>query len=70
MAKAKLEGIDLLVGISAVIASIAVGELLISGAVLGGVILGTLPIIIHQIAGWTIILTGVLALVRMFGFMK
>ncbi len=49
-----------------IFASIGIGELFLSGFLLSGPILGVFPLLIHQIVGWTIIVSGFLAVFALF----
>ena len=62
----KLNFVDILVGVSAILASIAIGVAMTSG-VLAVPVVGLL---VNQVAGWVIVAGGVIAGLRMFGLMK
>jgi len=63
MAKKKFKLSNIVGMLVGVVASIGVGELFIGGSMLDGVILGLLPLLVHQIVGWTIIGGSILSLV-------
>jgi len=56
----------LLMWIVGVIATIGLGELFIRGGFVGGLILGFLPLIVHQIVGWSIVIGAGWAVLRKF----
>lgn len=66
MAKRKIRTnklVDWILTLVSVIASIGVGSLFISGTFMGAVILKFLPLIVHQVVGWTIIGGALLGLI-------
>lgn len=67
----QFKGINLLIGLVAVIASIGIGEIFVSGQLASNtIILKYLPLIVHQITGWVIIGSGVLGVLKIFGFIR
>ena len=66
MAKRKNKFLDIAMWIVGAIASIGIGELFLSGTFLNGMILGVFPLVIHQVIGWALIGSSVLAVIKKF----
>lgn len=54
---------SVLVGTVGTITSLAIGEAFISGLFTGGLLLSLLPLIVHQVVGWIIVVSTIIALI-------
>jgi len=66
MAKRKNKFLNVYLAIVTAIVGIGIGSLFVDGALIGTMLLGWIPLIGHQIVGWTVISSSIIALIREF----
>lgn len=66
MARKRMNFVGLLVGLSAILASIAVGVAMTTGTIAVPIV----GVLINQIAGWVVVVGGILAGLRTFGLIN
>lgn len=60
------KAIDLITNITNTIVTIGVGGLFVGGTMTNVVLLSYLPLLIHQIVGWIVIVGGIVGLINKF----
>ena len=66
MAKRKNKFLNVYLAIVTAIVGIGIGSLFVDGGLTGTMLLGWIPLIGHQIVGWTVIASSILALIKEF----